>query len=250
MSKQIHVHIHRRQVKDASRPPHDPRRFANRSAEYDYLSKIPPADRTPEEKERLKKILSTAMMSRKPGDATPPYLRTTPTEYQLLDSKGRVHETYPRTAEGKQRAELDKAALNRGVKDARSKAEIENDLDDVQEEIEKLEDRGQTVPAALHQKRERLQKEYTSESESVKKEYRADQMTEHIHIHVGTATRDADPAIEEVYQALARARKSARALVDKLTAAMERTSAGRGAMTVDLARQVDDMIRPALHKVF
>lgn len=63
-------------------------------------------------------------------------------------------------------------AFKAATADARSKAEIENDLDDVQEEIEKLEDRGQTVPAALRQKREKLQAEYKAAGNAVNADFK------------------------------------------------------------------------------
>ena len=63
-------------------------------------------------------------------------------------------------------------AFKAATADARSKAEIENDLDDVQEEIEKLEDRGQTIPTALRQKREKLQAEYKAVSNAIKSDFK------------------------------------------------------------------------------
>lgn len=54
------------------------------------------------------------------------------------------------------------------TKDARSKAEVESDLDHVQEQIEMKEDQGVTVPPALRDKRKSLQAELKALSESVK----------------------------------------------------------------------------------
>lgn len=69
---------------------------------------------------------------------------------------------------------LDKPVYGKAgsIKDARSKGQIENDLDDVQEEIDKYEDRGLTVPVALREKRKKLQAEYNAESEFRKSEFR------------------------------------------------------------------------------
>jgi len=54
----------------------------------------------------------------KANDATPKaYIRTTPTEYELKDASGKVLETYPRTPEGKRRADMEAAEMNK-VKDA------------------------------------------------------------------------------------------------------------------------------------
>ena len=74
-------------------------------------------------------------------------------------------------------------------------------------------------------------------------------MTKHIHIHVGRKAKDATPEVEEAYQAIARARKRAQELVDKLTTAMERTKAGRGVMTPELARQVEVAVLSVIYKV-
>jgi len=74
-------------------------------------------------------------------------------------------------------------------------------------------------------------------------------MARNIHIHVGGKTKDAALEVEEAYQAIARARKKAQELVDRLSASMERTKAGKGVMKPETCREVELIIRSALNKV-
>lgn len=70
--------------------------------------------------------------------------------------------------------------------------------------------------------------------------------TIHVHVH---RTKDASEEQEIAFQATKRAEKRARELVEKLSASAERIKAGRGVMTADLARQVEDLVRSASYKV-
>lgn len=71
-----------------------------------------------------------------------------------------------------------------------------------------------------------------------------------LHIHVGSGkTKDVTEKQELAFQQIKRAEKRTRELAEKLATAAERIKTGRGVMTEDLARQVEDLVRTASNKV-
>lgn len=79
-------------------------------------------------------------------------------------------------------------------------------------------------------------------------------MSKHIHIHVGAGSsnrkvKDVSGEQEAAYQAIMRAKKFAQQVVDSLSSAAERAKTGKGGMTPDLARKVEDLMRTAKNSV-
>ena len=119
-------------------------------------------------------------------------------------------------------------AYSEKAKDARTKAQVELELDKVDEEIQKYEDRAVTVPSDLRAKRTALQKEYKAVSEVTKSDFKSNDGPK-VLARYDAAIAQAEAQIKEL-------KKAGKSVPDSMVTRLENLKKDRVEMAKDYGK--------------